>query len=234
MWALAEMAIALSAGAAPGSSHDGAGWAAMRQGVPERKARTRGQFPSLDPQAERDAALAVVRAGRYADSSQAGVESHRRFVATNVGQVGITPYPPSVDKVEMVVVAFKAGNSRSDDNYLGQYLADSERAGFDLGDPIRRAFKDMIRSCDRGIGPGAKSKGLPMYRLHELPRQWQPWSPGGPICPRNANRCGIVVPNPRSGAGYVSDVSRTSHRGYRPLPGYHVLVAPSQQVRSAG
>ena len=170
----------------PGSSHDGAGWAAMRQGAPERKARTRGKFPSLDTQAERDAALAAVRAGRYADSSQVGVGSHRRFVAKALATWGVTPYRPSVDKVEMVAAALQAGNYRSGGNYIGQYLADSARAVFDMGDPIRRAFKDMIRSCDRGIGRGVKGKELPMNRLHELPKQRQPWSPGCPICPHNA------------------------------------------------
>ena len=162
------------------------GWAAMRKGAPERRPRARGKFPSLDTTAERESALAVVRAGRYAVSSQAGVESHRRFILKALGKWRLSPYPSTVDKVEMIAAALKAGNYRSPANYLGQYSADSERAGYDLSDPIRRAFRDMNRSCARGLGPGVKSKGLPMERLRDLPKQRQPWTPGGPICPRNA------------------------------------------------
>ena len=137
-------------------------WVAMRKGAPERRPRARGKFPSLDSAAEREYALAVVRTGRYTVSSQAGVESHRRFILKALGKWCLSPYPPTVDKVEMIAAALKAGNYRSPANYLGQYSADSERAGYDLSDPIRRAFRDMNRSCARGLGPGVKSKGLPM------------------------------------------------------------------------
>ena len=90
------------------------------------------------------------------------------------------PYPPTIAKVEMIAAALKLGIYRSASSYLGQYRADAERAGYDLGDPIRRAFKDMTRSCTRGIGPGAKSMGLPMHRLCELPKGRQPWAAGVP------------------------------------------------------
>ena len=63
------------------------GWAAMRMGGPERRPRARGIFPSLDTAAERDAALATVRAGRYADGSQAGVVSHRLFIEKALGKM---------------------------------------------------------------------------------------------------------------------------------------------------
>ena len=166
-------------------SRSSGSWAAMRPGAPERRQRARGKFPSLDTPEERDAALAAVRAGRYADSSQGSVESHRRFIVKALLKWQLTPYPPTIDKVEMVAAALKVGIYRSASSYLGQYRADSERAGYDLGDPIRRAFKDMTRSCTRGLGPGAKSMALPMHRLAELPKARQPWAAGGPINPRH-------------------------------------------------
>ena len=71
------------------------------------------------------------------------------------------PYPPTVDKVDMVVAALHVGIYRSASSYLGQCRTDSERAGYDLGDPIRRAFKYMTRSCTRGLGRGRRAWPCP-------------------------------------------------------------------------
>ena len=103
-----------------------------------------------------------------------------------LAQWGMVPYPPTVEKIEMVAAVLKEGEYRSASSYLGQYRADSERAGCEVTGPLQRAFKDMTRSCNRGLGPGAKSMGLPLPRLRELPQARQPWVPGGPICPRTA------------------------------------------------
>ena len=85
----------------------------------------------------------------------------------------------------MVVAVLKEGEYRSASSYLGQCRADSERAGCELSGPVHRIFKDMTRSCNRGLGPCGKSTGLSLARLRELPQTRQPWVPGG-ICPRNA------------------------------------------------
>ena len=58
---------------------------------------------------ERDAALAAVRAGRYADSYQACIDSHRRLLAKALAEWRLEPYPPTVEKVEMVAAVLKAG-----------------------------------------------------------------------------------------------------------------------------
>ena len=65
----------------------------------------------------------------------------------------MVPCPPTVEKVEMVAAVLKEGEYRSASSYLGQYRADSERAGCEVSGPVLRAFKDMTRSCNRGLGP---------------------------------------------------------------------------------
>ena len=89
----------------------------------------------METEAERDAALAAVRAGRYADSSLTGVESHRRCIIKALDKWKLEPYPPTIEKVEMVAAVFKCGIYRSVANYLSQYRADSERAGYHLEGP---------------------------------------------------------------------------------------------------
>ena len=74
----------------------------------------------METEAERDAALAAVRAGRYADSSLAGVESHRRFIIKALDRWKLEPYPPTIEKVEMVAAVLKCGIYRSAANYLSR------------------------------------------------------------------------------------------------------------------
>ena len=107
----------------------------------------------LATHAQREAALAAVRVGRYAASARAGVKSHRKLVRKALAQWCMVPYPPTVEKVEMVAAVLKEGEYRSASSYLGQYRSDSERAGCEVPGPVQRAFKDMTRSCNHGLGP---------------------------------------------------------------------------------
>ena len=65
----------------------------MRQCTPDRREMGiwEGTLPSLDTADEREATLAAVRVGRYTDSSQGCVESHRRFVAKTLVKWHVTP-----------------------------------------------------------------------------------------------------------------------------------------------
>ena len=96
------------------------------------------------------------------------------------------PYPPTTGKVVRVAAVLKQGGYRSAENYLGQYRADSERAGFTLDGPLTRMFKDMVRSCSRGVGSPLKSRPLPFARLGELPESRRPWVEHGPVSPKTA------------------------------------------------
>ena len=53
-----------------------------------------------------------------------------------LAQWRMVPYPPTVAKVEMVAAVLKEGEYRSASSYLGQYRADSERAGCEISGPV--------------------------------------------------------------------------------------------------
>ena len=44
---------------------------------------------------------------------------------------------------------------------------------------MARSLKDMSTACERGLGPGVRSMGLPLGRFEELPRARHPWVKGG-------------------------------------------------------
>ena len=58
----------------------------MRADAPGRLRRTSGKFPVLATHAQREAALAAVRVGRYAASARVGVKSHRKLVRQALAQ----------------------------------------------------------------------------------------------------------------------------------------------------
>ena len=120
-----------------------------------------------------------MRADRFAASARAGVESRRTLAEKALTQWNQEPYPTSVEKLERLAAAPKAGGYRSASSYIGQYRADAERQGHEMSGPMLRTIKDMNRSCDRGIGPAVKSMALPMSRLAELPQERNPWVTGG-------------------------------------------------------
>ena len=168
------------------SRHVGVGWAPLRGDAPGRQRRSTGQFPILNSEELRAAALAAVRAGCYALSSQPGVKSRRKFLRKALQLWQQVPFPPTVGKIERVAATLRYGKYRSASSYLGQYRADSEREGYTLDGPLNRSFTDMSRSCTRGIGAPIRSKALPLERLGELPRSRKPWVLHGPVSPRTA------------------------------------------------
>ena len=130
--------------------------------------------------------MKAVKADVYAASSKAGVKSRRKMLKKALGLWGQTPYPPTVVKITRVGAVLKEGHYRSASSYLGQYRADAERDGHEITGPMTRAIKDMTTSCERGLGPGVQSMGLPMARLTGLPRCREPWVKNGPISPQAA------------------------------------------------
>ena len=171
-------------GARPSSSRPG--WAPLRKDAPGRKRRTRGSFPDLSTPEARQAALAAVDADVYAASSKAPTDSRLRFVNKTLHLYGMTPYPPTREKVRTLGAALKAGGYTSAANYLSAYRVEAERQGFHLDGPFDRAMADYRRSCERGLGAPVKSRALPFERLRFLPGGRKPWTPKGPVCPRNA------------------------------------------------
>ena len=167
-------------------SHRDGGWAPLRADAPGRLRRATGRFPNLNSEILRTAALTAVRLEVYAASTRPSVKSRRLFIVKALRAWKQRPFPPTVGKIEKVAATLRYGKYRSATSYLGQYRADSERAGYSLSGPLYRSFKDMGRACNRGLGPPVRSKALPMDRLGDLPKNRRPWVPGGPISPRTA------------------------------------------------
>ena len=122
----------------------------------------------------------------YAASSIPSVECRQRFLKKALAKWKQQPLPPTIEKIERVAATLKDGNYRSSESYLSQYRLEAERNGYEITGPLARAIKDGNRSCTRGIGPGTKSLGLPLFRLGELPGSHRPWVEGGvliaPLC----------------------------------------------------
>ena len=93
--------------ARPSSSRPG--WPPLRKDAPGRNRRARGSFPDLSTPEARQAALAAVDADIYAASSKAPTDSRLRFVDKTLHLYGMTPYPPTREKVRTLGAALKAG-----------------------------------------------------------------------------------------------------------------------------
>jgi len=113
------------------------------------------------------------------------VRSKRGCVARILSAWNVEPYPITCQKIEWLGAGLKAGGYRSCQNILSQYRVDGERRGEALDSATLRVFKDVGRSCVRGLGPPLRAAPLPFERLAELQGSAAPWTAKGPICPRN-------------------------------------------------
>ena len=96
---------------------------------------------------------------------------------------GVSPWPMSKDKVIRLAASLKRGGFRSARNYLSLYRVRAARRGQQVTGQLLRTFRDVGRSCARGMGAPRRSTPLPLERLGELPEGDEPWSKGGPVGP---------------------------------------------------
>ena len=102
-----------------------------------------------------------------------------------LGMWDLPPLPPTQKHVLALGATLKKGGYRSTEQYLSIYKVWAERQGFEFDAPTLRALADAKRSATRGIGGGVKTMGLPLQQLGELPGSRSPWTPAGPVSPRN-------------------------------------------------
>ena len=121
----------------------------------------------------------------YAAGGQSQTESKLRTVTSALAQWSFAPWPPTPAKIHALGASLKAGHYLASANYLSTYKVVAERLGYDFGSTLQRALKDAVRSCERGQGAARQSLPLPMELLHLLPGDRKPWTPGGPLSPRN-------------------------------------------------
>ena len=121
----------------------------------------------------------------HAPSTRDSVAAKWKTILKMLELQGLSPFPPSVAKVHALGVALKFGRYRSAAGYLSQYRVECERRGFFVDQLMQRAIRDSTRSCLRGLGGPVRALPLPFDRLRLLPGSRAPWSPLGPVSPRN-------------------------------------------------
>ena len=121
----------------------------------------------------------------HAPSSRSVVAAKLKTIEKALSMCEMTSFPPDFRKIQMLGTVLKAGRYKSAETYVTTYKAESERRGHQWGPIEQRAARDAIRSCSRGLGGPQRALALPFKRLGELPGQRSPWSPRGPVSPRN-------------------------------------------------
>ena len=104
-----------------------------------------------------------------------------------LAKFGHEPFPPSVEKVMELGAVLKAGKYGSSETYLSIYRTQAERMGCPFNPSEKRAAKDAVRSCNRGLGGPVRAAPLPFNRLGELAKHFTdtPCSPPEPLGPAN-------------------------------------------------
>ena len=113
----------------------------------------------------------------YAPSTRESVAAKWKTILKILELQGLSPFPPTVAKVHALGVALKYGRYRSAAGYLCQWCM--------VGSLLQRVIRDSTRSCVRGLGGPVRALPLPFDKLKMLPGSRDPWSPLGPISPRN-------------------------------------------------
>lgn len=160
--------------------------AALRHDAPFRLEPMRGKLPQLDTEEQRRRAFDAVMDGVYAPSTMAVNRARWSTVVKILAKFGYEPMPPTIDRIQSLGAAFKAGHYRSASAYFSLYRVVALRQGHVLEPHFELVIKDMVRSCARGQGGPVKARALPLLRLGSLPESPEPWAPLGPIGPRNA------------------------------------------------
>jgi len=160
--------------------------AALRRDAPARLPRSTGAFPDLTTEARREEALADLARDIYAPSNRTSVASRLRMCELLLAGWGLPMAPPTVQSITALGASLKAGRYRSAAVYLSTYKTWTARQGHSWSTTLQQAMTDAIRSCERGLGGPVKARALPFARLGDLPGGDDPWTPGGPMRPRNA------------------------------------------------
>ena len=159
----------------------------LRTDAPGRAGFSPAAVPELDTEEARSAAVQALGVDVYAASSRRKQTTFHNTIVRALDKWGLSPMPPTRDKLVFLGAALKAGRYRTADQYLDFYKVWAEREGYALDKPLLRVYLDTVRSCRRGIGGSVQSLGIPLMRLGELDAATDsPWISGGPVGPAAA------------------------------------------------
>ena len=151
----------------------------MRADAPGRRGgRQVGALPAWIDDDDRSRALAELDRDACAASSHAPYASRIRTLHRALDAWHLEPFPPTLRKVRAFAATLKRGDYRSASSYLHAYVTEAERRGYLWCGVLKRAVKDGIRSCERGMGPTTQARPLPLDLLGQLPLADGPWVRG--------------------------------------------------------
>jgi hypothetical protein len=134
----------------------------LRADAPGRKERRRGALPTLLTEEERSEALSAFQAEIWAPNTRRVMDYKLVTCTSALARWDLELFPPSLEKITALGATLKAGSYQTATSYLSLYRAHSERAGFQITGSFQRAFRDAVRSCERGRGGPVKARALPL------------------------------------------------------------------------
>ena len=120
-----------------------------------------GSLPQWASRDEQLLALEALERDIYAASTLEAIRAKLRTIKRALAGWGRPPFPPTVESVRELGASLKHGGYRSAASYLWLYKVESQRRGHAWVDPLQRALKDCIRSCERGLGPPFEPRHSP-------------------------------------------------------------------------
>ena len=107
-----------------------------------------------------------------------------KTITAGLDRRGLSPFPPTKERIKALGAALKAGSYTSARQYLYHYRSRCAQESYPFPAPLNKLMSDFVRSCERGMGAPVKASALPLLRLHELDLTADaPWAPGGPVGP---------------------------------------------------
>ena len=140
---------------------------ALRGDAPDVRGRGVGALPRWKGRPDQVEAMADLLNNVEAKTTKRTTGAQWTTILKALEEWGLSPWPISKDKVIRLAASLKRGGFRSARNYLSLYRVRAERHGQQVTPQLLRTFRDVGRSCARGMGAPRRSTPLPLERLGE-------------------------------------------------------------------
>jgi len=110
----------------------------------------------------RSGGIARLREDAFAKTTRASMASRWRTLLELADAGSFALVPATVETVELIAAALKAGGYRSGDGYLSALARAHRRAGHAWGPELQVARAEVRRSLERGLGPAKRARTVPL------------------------------------------------------------------------
>ena len=129
-------------------------------------------------------------ADQFAKSPVESVRSRLSWWRKRAREHKISPYPVTVEHLQLLGTLLKRAGYRSAGTYLSAVKNQHIRLGHPWSDTLDLELREGKRACERGIGPPQKCGALDMQKLADAVVGNEPLCTGGPMFPREGTLCG--------------------------------------------